>query len=387
MKPVAALSPSLERMLLVGMARGGVPIDVVTKDELGREAQWLYLAIKRHRETQRKPKPVTLHAVATMAEEEGADPDLLRPYLKKMAGIEPAGAREILRAVRERQALVNLMNEASRQLGESKLDPSALQEALRLEQEEEEDASLYSEVDEPEIEGPKIGSLKRLTKATGGLFGFWVIAGDPGTGKSTLALQIAALAAGQHRWQVAYCDAENSKKVMRGRLQKQLPRKRFARQYEKAAKRIRYIDMRQFTTAVPAFMQEVKPPALIVIDPLQKLPTRVDHKRESLEAWLRRFEEWAKDGYTVLALSEKDRATYGTAAMKLGKESGEIEYSAWVGIHLIGGKTEYDPVTVKIVKNRHRPTRGNIGNLIREDARPFWFKEEDYSRGEDEEEE
>jgi len=122
-----------------------------------------------------------------------------------------------------------------------------------------------------------------------------------------------------------------------------------------------------------------------VIDPLQKLPSKVDHKRESIESWLRRFEEWAKDGYMVLALSEKDRATYGTAAMKLGKESGEIEYAAWVGFHLIGGKTEDDPVTVKIVKNRHRPMRGNIVDLVRDEDRPLWFKEEEFNRAEEEE--
>jgi len=378
-KPVAALSPSLERMLLVGMAKGEVPVDVITKSELGREAQWLHLALTKLRK--KNGKPLTLHALATLAEEEGAEPELLRPYLKKMQGVEPDSARDILRAVRERQSLVALMNEASRQLGESKLDPAALQETLRLEVEEEEDPSLYSEDEEAEPEGPDLGSLKRLSKATGGMMGFWVIAGDPGTGKSTLALQIAAIAAGLHRWPVAYCDAENSKRVLRYRLQRQLPEAK----YRETAKRIRYVDMRSFTTAIPAFLQEVKPPALIVIDPLQKLPTKVEHKRESLESWLRRFEDWAKDGYMVLALSEKDRATYGTATTKLGKESGEIEYSAWVGIHLVGGKTEHDPVSLVLKKNRHRPMKGHIVDLVRDEKRPLWFKEESFNRAIEEE--
>jgi hypothetical protein len=377
-RQVAALSPSLERMLLVGMMRGDVPVDAVTKAELGREAQWLHLAIGKLRPGKKK---LTLQDVATMAEEQGAEPEMLRPFLKKMAGLEPGSAREILRAVRERQALVNMMNEASKQLADGKLDPAALNETLRLEAVEEEDPTLYSEVEEDEPEGPDIGSMKKLSEATGGLMGFWVVAGDPGTGKSTFALQVSAIAAGQHGWSVAYCDAENSKRVMRYRLQCQLSKNKYA----KAAKRIRYVDMRSFTTAIPAFMQEVKPPALIVIDPLQKLPTRVDHKREALESWLRRFEDWAKDGYMVLALSEKDRATYGTAAMKLGKESGEIEYSAWVGIHLIGGKHEDDPVDVKIVKNRHRPMKGLVASLMRDEKRPLWFREEAFNRAEEDE--
>jgi hypothetical protein len=379
-QPIAALSPALERMLLVAMMRGEVPVDVVEKAELGREAQWLHLAIKKL--GSKKDKKLTLQAVATMAEEEGAEPEVIRPFLKKMAGLEPEGAREILRAVRQRQALVTLMNEASRQLGESKLDPAALQNAIRIETEDDEDPTLFAEDVEDAPEGPDLGPLKKISKASGGLMGFWVIAGDPGAGKSTLALQIAAIAAGKHKWPVAYCDAENSKRVMRYRLQRQLPKDK----YPKAAKRIRYVDMRGFTTEIPAFIQAHKPPALIVIDPLQKLPTRVDHKRESLESWLRRFEDWAKDGYMVLALSEKDRATYGTATSKLGKETGEVEYSAWFGFHMVGGKTEDDPVSIVVKKNRHRSEKGHVVDLVRDEKRPLWFNEQRWTRGDEEDE-
>jgi hypothetical protein len=121
---------------------------------------------------------------------------------------------------------------------------------------------------------------------------------------------------------------------------------------------------------------------LLIVDSFQKLPARINHKRESLEDWLHKFEEIKKCGISIIILSEVDKASYKTGrspSMGDYKETGEVEYSVDTGLQLRESRYSKELIELWIVKCRARPTpSGRLELLTRES---FGKLSEESSRG------
>jgi hypothetical protein len=79
-------------------------------------------------------------------------------------------------------------------------------------------------------------------------------------------------------------------------------------------------------------------------------------------------------GHCVLLVSEKNRAFYGKTGQAGYKESGEIEYTADVGVELLEVKgTNGAVVELSLNKNRNWPQKGYITTLSR--VNDWWFTE------------
>jgi hypothetical protein len=197
----------------------------------------------------------------------------------------------------------------------------------------------------------------------------WAIGGEPGVGKSTLACQIS-LIAGQHM-PVLYYDFENGTNVLVSHMYTGLKQDK-----ERLTKYTQRLYMRESIRTLEADLISVPAPALIVVDSLQKLPTRTDQRRTGLDQWVHRFEQLKKRGYTVILLSELNRGGYQGAGGKIKysyKETGEIEYSGDFCIELRESRKDKELTELWVVKNRHFQEKGHIVNLERVNA--WWFRE------------
>lgn len=370
-KRTLVLSEQLETMVLGAVLHGAVPFDLVKKDELSKNGRYVFDALERLRKS--TAPPFDHNAVLSMATEVlGADADDVRPYLKRLS-VESAGKEvgEIVRAVRDRQVLVDILNSASEQLEKCVLDKSALLTCFDTQRIDSlvPLANLAGEKLPDPPSGIPLKSLPFLSNATGGFFGMWAIAGTPGVGKSALALQVT-LHVCQHK-PVLYYDFENGLHSMLHRIGDALG------SVEKLKKATQQLYVRDSIKWMETDLAAVPAPALIVVDSVQKLPTSVEHRRTSLDKWIHRLEALKKRGYDVLLLSEKDRANYDKAVINGFKETGEIEYSAEIGIQLLEGEDE-EHVDLYIVKNRHRKDKGHVCTLVRRSV--GWFVEEEVEK-------
>jgi KaiC/GvpD/RAD55 family RecA-like ATPase len=178
-------------------------------------------------------------------------------------------------------------------------------------------------------------------------------------GKSTLAVQLAVEYG--RVGPVLYYDMENGPEVMLYRVGK-----RYGGDVAKARQATKNIYFRESIRSLSDDLRSMgKRKCLVVVDSLQKLPTSVDNRRSSLDVWVHRFERLKKQGHTVILISEKNRDQYGEATQRGFKETGEIEYSADFGFHLLPEKNMDTMSKVIIVKNRHRPHSGSVCYLER----------------------
>lgn len=189
--------------------------------------------------------------------------------------------------------------------------------------------------------------------------GMWAVASEAGVGKSTLAVQLAVEYG--RVGPVLYYDMENGPEVMLYRVGK-----RYGGDVTKARQATKNIYFRESIRSLSDDLRSMgKRKCLVVVDSLQKLPTSVDNRRSSLDVWVHRFERLKKQGHTVILISEKNREQYGEATQRGFKETGEIEYSADFGFHLLPEKGMDTMSKVIIVKNRHRPHSGSVCYLER----------------------
>jgi len=370
------LGPDLELLVLNALMRGVLPPRAVRANELSKEGRYVWQAIKRLSGGSEGPfAPRTVFVTAT--DVLGGDPEHLRDYIRKADtcgdGLE-GGA--LLRSIRQKQQLLALINEASEQLGSGQYNPGVLAEITATDDRANGLEPLVKYVSEtlPELpKGPGIKSLPRLSEVSGGVFGFWAIGGEPGIGKSTLALQIAVSL--QRVVPVMYYDFEQGREALLSHL---------ALALDKDVRAVRQatgqLYLRDTLRTLTADLQQIKPPALIIVDSIQKAPTSQEFRRVGLDNWVHKFEALKRRGYSVIGVSELGRASYqeaqkkGMPKAKLGgfKESGEIEYAADFGVQLT--KSDYgEGVEVYVVKNRHRPYKGMIGEMERMNA--WWFRE------------
>lgn len=367
-----ALSPELEHSLAGAVLRGLVPAEVVKDEELSKTGRVVFAAMRRLRDEGAAAGPLDRRAVTSCAVEVlGGGRTDVKEFLRKVhhttSGTEVGW---LVQAVRDKQVLADLISTAAEQLANGKLDVGAITDRLSR----REGATVGVERRAPVSKllgkgrlkprlGPRLPGLNRIMQATGGLFGMWVVGGDAGVGKSTLALQFAVEYARLDR-PVLYLDYENGEDVQAYRIQEGFPVGG-----AKAAENIYVFESieameRDRSAYYPA---DPKAPPLLIVDSLQSLPTDAKHPRTSLDRWLKHFEGLVRQGYIVLALSEKARSTYGEAKLTGFKESGEIEYKAWVGAQMFEDEDKSGLIHFHLVKNRHRPRKGWVTCLERED--------------------
>ena len=378
-KKFVPLSDDLERLALGAIMRGLVPPSDLNEEELSKLGKLTLRAITNLREDPDAPDILDPVSVRTVASELlGGDRRELGLFIKACnstcAGME---VRDILRSVREKSLLVDVLNETGNQLATGRLDIGRIGELVSSQETGSVTLSSASEMLRdgipPEPKGASLPSLRHLTESSGGLIGMWAVAAEAGVGKSTLALQIAVdycrpLKNGYRR-PCLYYDFENGPDIMLHRLGK-----RYKMNVEVTQEASETIYFRESIRTLNADVKQFSGhKCLIIVDSLQKLPTSVEHRRTSLDSWVHRLEALKKKGHRILIISEKNREEYGKASQRGFKETGEIEYSADFGFHLVSDK--YDPSTfgIFIVKNRHRPITGRICSLVR--VNNFGFEE------------
>lgn len=357
------LSPDLESLVVGGLLSGTVPPQAVTPESLSHLGRYVLDSLDKL-----GPPPYSLQSVlSTCVDVFGADADKLRPYLKQASLQDGKAAVNILRALRDRTVLLDLANIIAEQLADCELRKAEITRTLDAHRDGSTLAPLSDSVTDtpPELPtGVPLRSLPRLTQATGGMYGMWAISGDPGIGKTTLAVQIVLHTA--QKMPVVYYDLENGEAKLLYRIGAALG------DTAKVRQATRQVYLRTQINKIDDDMASIPPPALIVVDSIQKVPVYGSEIRAGVSKWVKRLEAFKLAGYSVLLLSEKDRSSYGQATLTGYKETGSIEYSMEVGIQLVRSG---DDIEVHIVKNRDRQDKDYVCTLYQEPDRPFWFSE------------
>jgi len=372
MKPIK-LGADLEKALMRGIVEGVSSPESVTLQELSKKGQVIHGSIVYL--LKKGVSPPFKHTSITLAAKHlyARDRDEVGAYLTSLAEHETGTEiNTLLRAARDKAALVALVNQAGEQLASGDLRVSDLTSILATQQSNGPAKPLSETVGRRWPRAPRgidIPSLPIISENSRGLFGVWAIAGEPGLGKSTLTWQIALDVS--REVPVFYYDLdgtgeeffiERTRSIVDGDI----------RRFKRLTKNL------FFRHTIASFEEDIArfdPPALFVIDSIQTLPASVRFAKESLDNWIRRFKETARRGYPVLTVSEKQRSEYGEANISGFKGSGDIEYGVTVGIQLLGYEDDETLVKCVLVKSRHSKKKGHIIDLERDEDKTFWWKE------------
>lgn len=348
-RKLVRLSEDLEHAVIQAIIRGAISSEAVEPEELSKTARSIVGGIRA------LTAPYTPEAVALAATEiYGIPKETVAGYLKAVSThYAGADAGEILSAVRDRQLLVEVINEATSQL-QGQMDVGLLGGLLAQAPGSNSLPPVSERIRQGFPDPPQgviLDSLPTLSNHMGGMYGVVALAGEPKVGKSTLAWQIGLDVA--RKMPVIYYDFENGFAVLMNRTRKI---------YQGDLERVRAVTsslyVRDSIRSLDADLARVQSPALVVVDPIQKLPSSVQFKRAGLDRWIHRLEGLKRRGFHILMVSEIGRAHYGDEAhIGAYKETGEIEYSADTGLQLIQGGAN-DQVEVHIVANRHHPHKG-----------------------------
>jgi hypothetical protein len=326
-----------------------------------------------------KPSAILLQAQAMF----DVDKEDFKSYLLSFGDLEvgeEVGA--IAQSAREKALLVRLINEAGSQLAKGQLDVNGIKTLV------ESNArstcaitAMASTVHDTFPETPvgiPLRSLPALSAASNGLIGVWIVGGEPGLGKSTLAFQIALDAAAQ--LPVIYYDLDGTgQEWLLDRVRRITGSN--LKLFRKFTERLYLRETINTLSDDIAYCRDKHDGAktLVVVDSLQTLPSSIKYKKESLDSWINKFKQLTKEDVVVLAVSEQNRAAYGEAKMSGFKGSGDIEYAGSLCVQLLQDEddNEDDPVQLHIVKNRHGKRKGHIIDLERDHKKVFWFNEEE----------
>ena len=372
------LATDLEQSLLKAISLGLTSPSTLAPEELSKPGRAVLKAathlINNGASTPLKPSAIYLTSKKIF----GGETEDLSKYLRHLDKVSLGDdASAVIQTLRDKDVLVQLVNEAGRQLKDGA--PNFLTFQTMLAEREETGAGrghkikpLADLVDEefpPPPHGPAITSLPKISKAANGICGIWALGGDPGVGKSTLAWQLA-LEMNEHM-DVLYYDLDGTGTdwfIERG--------KHIYKSTKKFKKHTERVFVRNGISSLDTDLMRIGTPALIVIDSLQTLPTNLSHRRSSLDKWLVDFRSIHKRGFTFILVSEVGRNSYGEPGLDSFKETGEIEYACSFGCILTGDPEEEDePVEFTIVKNRHSKKKGHILDLERDEKKVFWFNE------------
>lgn len=356
----------IELHLLKALIEGVLRPEDLDERDLSKEGRVLRKAVSALLKRRLVP-PFALAVVLQTALALGGERKALESVAKQLEAVDlPGAVHQLGRIISYRRALALLIEEAGQQLAEGEVAPERLLSLLDGAEADEKLVPLESLVEaERPAEGPPILSLKRISAAAGGLRGIWVIGGEPGIGKSTLAWQIA-LDAGREL-PVLYYDLDGTGAGWF------LHRTERIVGEPKALKRaLRQIYYRSTIRTLEADLRQIGS-AVVVVDSLQTLPARVEHRRAGIDRWLMRFKELQAKQPVVL-VSELRRTNYGQVSQAAYKETGEIEYAGTFCLQLVG-----DPACpeVHVVKNRYGPERGFLVELERDRELVWWFREID----------
>ena len=373
MKPIK-LAPDLEKALLHGVINGHCAPEILNPEELSKKGKAIHGAIDALSKKGAKP-PYKLRALSLAAVHlcgmERVDVEAYIDGLKAFdAGPETSS---ILRTVREKATLVNLVNRAGQQLADGDIRLSDLRALVEHPSHGTPLKSVSSSIGKKWKKPPRgleIRCLPHISELTRGLQGIWVIAGEPGAGKSTLAWQIGLDVAPV--WPVIYYDLDGTG------FEYFLDHTRII--YDdsliRAKRATKNIFFRSSIASFDEDLSATPSPALLVIDSPQTLPLGVRFSKETLDNWIRRFKELTNKGYTVLMTSEKARSQYGEANMGGFKESGDIEYAATMAAHLLAYDGDPEgPLKFICIKNRHGRKKGHIIDLERDTKKTYWWRE------------
>lgn len=366
--PRLPLNVELEKAVLCGIIHGEVSLDKVHLDELSKEGVYVYKACKEFDST----KEITFKAVYFHATEVlGADPGEFRSFLKEVEHAGVPQVETVLDLLARKTIINDLVNEASSQIAGGGYSLLALKTLISAHTHDKNMLIPLSE-DMEDAEPPTgmmLPGLNAFNKSLGGLFGLWILSGQPGAGKSTLALMISLLTSALYR-PVLYYDFEQGKSVIKWHVHKGLQGNE--RKIKEATSRL-YI--RHNIGTIERDLEMVKEPCLVVVDSIQKVAKGLTYRRESLESWVHKLEGLKQFGHHVILVSEKNRASYNEPTMHGYKETGELEYAADTALDLMcPNEDDTSVVDIHVVKNRHYKFLGHLTTIRRHND--YWFKDD-----------
>ena len=370
---VIPLNIDLEKAVLYAVMNGDMELKNVNKDELSKLGQIVYTALAGLvKDGSLNGDGVHAKTVWLAATEiHDADGGELKTYIKEIQNGEIPEIQSIHGALARKRIITKLVNEASDQVASGDYSILALKGLLDEHTHSRNTLSPLVEEMGKDITPPvgvTISCLKKVTEATGGLYGVWLLGGEPAAGKSTLALQIS-LVVGEKR-PVLYYDFEQGTGVIKWHIHKALQGDK-----QRIADCTHQLYVRHSLSSLESDLDMLDQPCLVVVDSVQKVASSITYRRESLESWVHRLEALKKYGHHILLVSEKNRSTYGESSLKGYKESGELEYAADAAFDMIKpDEQDSSRVDFFITKNRHYPKRGYVTTLKRQNS--WWFTEE-----------
>jgi hypothetical protein len=371
---VLPLNIDLEKAVLYALMHGRMEIKNVNPEELSKLGRIVYTALAglcNNGSTHIQAKTVYLAAT----EVHSADRNEIKTYIKEIEHGEIPEIQAIHGALSRKRIINSLVNEASDQVASGEYSLLALKGLIDTHTHTRNTLiPLCQEMkDVKPPAGLPIPCLDKITQATGGLYGVWLIGGEPAAGKSTLALQLS-LSVGRRR-PVLYYDFEQGTGVIKWHIQKALEGDQ-----AKIAEATKQLYIRHGMSSLESDLDMLDQPSLVVVDSIQKVASSVTYRRESLESWVHKLEALKKYGHHVIMVSEKKRGTYGNAALDGYKETGELEYAADTAFDLLKPVEEDGSIVdVHITKNRHYAKRGYITTLHRKNS--WWFTESGLNKG------
>lgn len=189
-EPVLPLNEDLEKAVLHACMAGKLDLKTVRKDELSKLGKSIYQALKGIG-AMKSVKAKTLYLAAT--ELHHADPDECKAYLKEIDKAEMPEIQSILQTLTRKRVINTLVHEATQQISSGDYSVLALKSVLDTHTHFKSKLTpVWDEMGDATtpVQGWPIPCLPRLAQAVGGLYGVWVVGGEPASGKSTLALQV-----------------------------------------------------------------------------------------------------------------------------------------------------------------------------------------------------
>lgn len=370
---ILPLNIDLEKAVLYAIMHGKMDLKNVNKDELSKVGKVVYTSLaglaRDGTLNGSGVLPKTVWLAAT--EIHDADSVEVRQFIKEIESGEIPEITAIHGALSRKRIISTIVNEAADQVASGDYSLLALKGVLDAHTHTRSTlAPLLSQMGanvKPPT-GIPIPCLSRVTEATGGLYGLWLIGGEPAAGKSTLALQLS-LSIGR-RIPVLYYDFEQGSGVIKWHVYKALGGNK-----EKIADATKQLYIRHSMSSLESDLDMLNQPCLVVVDSVQKVASSVTYRRESLEQWVHKLEALKKYGHSIILVSEKNRGTYGDASLKGYKETGELEYAADTAFDMLKPvKKDGSRTNLHITKNRHYPKEGYITTLKRQNS--WWFVEQ-----------
>lgn len=365
MKKPIRLSPELEKTLLAGVIHGAVPLEAVDVSELSATGLNLFRAAKDLILGGATPPLPIADMAVLLTNVYGLPEEQARARLEAVKSAIPAhrGAAEAVRKLRERNVLLTVANAAAKQLQTGEYNPDALFDAVSTATVTSNQPMSLADLIGDRLPDPPLRVPLRLLpnfshRIGGGLVGLTVVSGEPAVGKSDLALQSSLEA--QRHMPVVYYDIDNGLPTVLEKIKRML-----GDDIGRIKDKTKNLYFRESIRTLDADLVHIKPPALVVVDIFQALPTPSEFERQGLAQWIRRLSALRSRGYVVLVVSEVNRNGYGNPSMGALKGSGEIEYAADLAFQLV---PTTEGASVKVIKNRHGAFKGDCVSLVRKEG-------------------